>query len=155
MVKCNGPKCNGPKCNGKGKGKRTTRKIKGDEGDTKTVCVIHAAWCGHCQELMDPAGDGKSIWKEAKTLIGDKCQVKEYEESTDKEKIEALQKEKGVTVNGYPTIFKIDKNEKVTYFTGDRTADEIYNFAVGSEQKGGKRKGRKVSPRTKKTWWFW
>jgi hypothetical protein len=103
---------------------------------------------------MEPNEDGTSIWEEAKALIGDKCEVKEYEESKNKDDIETLQQKKGVAVNGYPTIFKIE-NGDVSYFTGDRTADEIYEFAVGSEQKGGKRKGRKVVRRTKKTWWFW
>jgi hypothetical protein len=111
---------------------------------------------------MEPKDDGKSIWQEAKEKIGDKCVVKEYEESENSKEIEDL-KSKGVSVDGYPTIFKMDNGE-VKYFSGDRKAEEIYKFAVGEEssmenkpiQMGGKRK-RKTARRRKsrKSSWFW
>jgi len=138
------------------------RRIKGgsvEPDSSKMTCVIHAAWCGHCQSLMEPKDDGKSIWQEAKEKIGDKCIVKEYEESENSKEIEDL-KSKGVNVDGYPTIFKMD-NGNTQYFKGDRTADEIYKFAVGEGatsnnkpiQMGGKRK-RKTA-RRRKSGWFW
>jgi len=142
------------------------RKIKGGDGepgDDKMTCVIHAAWCGHCQALMEPGEDGKSVWQKAKELIGDKCVVNEYEESANSNEIDGL-KEKGVNVDGYPTIFKME-NGVVSYMTGDRTPEGIYQFATekGTEkeasvpnQEGGKRKRKTVRrKKTKKSWWGW
>lgn len=149
MAKYNGPKYNGPKCNGKGK----TRKMKGGKGDTTLVGIVYKEGCPHCDAIIEPKEDGKSIWEMAEEKIGDNCEVKKYEATKDSEAITTL---KNVTVDGYPTIFKMDKNDRVTYFTVDRTPQKIYEFAVGSEQKGGKRKVRKsVSNKTKRTWWFW
>ena len=143
------------------------RKIKGGDGEPHITCVIHAAWCGHCQALMEPGEDGKSIWQKAKELIGDKCVVKEYEESANSNEIDGL-KEKGVNVDGYPTIFKME-NGVVSYMTGERTPEGIYQFAIGqgtdqgkdqgtekvggTNQSGGKRKRKTV--RRKKSWWGW
>ena len=132
-------------------------KMKGGDKNKDMICVIHAKWCEHCKQLMLPKEN--SLWEEAKKKIGNKCEVKEYEETEHKDKIEEL-KERGVSVDGFPTIFKINKDGKIDYFKKDRTVDEIYKFAVGDEtsggqpiQMGGKRK-RKTARLRKSSWFF-
>jgi hypothetical protein len=138
------------------------RKIKGGDGepsDDKMTCIIHAAWCTHCQAVMEPRNDGKSVWQKAKELIGDKCVVNEYEEIANSNDIDDL-KEKGVNVDGYPTIFKME-NGVITYMKEAPTPEGIYKFATGKEasvpnQEGGKRKRKTVRrKKTKKSWWGW
>ena len=131
--------------------------------ESKTLCIVHAVWCGHCQAMMEQKNeDGKTLWELIKEKIGDKCQMNDYEESENKEKIETLKTEKGLVVDGFPTIFKL-VNDKIEYYQGSRDVDSIVNWTLGNEsinseeiiQKGGKRrrKTRTVKKR-RNTWWF-
>lgn len=150
------------KCLGKSRNKKMTGgNVKEDK--SKDLCIVHAAWCGHCKAMMEEKNeDKKTTWELIKEKIGDKCQTKDYEESKNKEEIEKLKTEKGLVVDGFPTIFKVINN-KIEYYQGSRDADSIVNWALGNEsinneeiiQKGGKRRRKKRTvKKTRNTWWF-
>lgn len=147
-------------------GKSKNQKIVGGNvqgEESKALCVVHAVWCGHCQAMMEQKNeDGKTLWELIKEKIGDKCQLNDYEESKNKEEIEKLKTEKGLVVDGFPTIFKII-NDKIEYYQGSRDADSIVNWVQGNEstkneeiiQKGGKRRRKKRTvKKSRNTWWF-
>ena len=140
------------------------RKMKGGDGDKPIIGVAYSCGCPHCDAIMyddgksgdcnTPLPQPDSIWQKAKNLIGDTCDVKEYPNG------DSIPE--GVNVDGYPTIFKKDK-DGVTYFSEDRTPEKIQEFAIGASssgeppiQTGGKRK-RKTARRRKsrKSGWFW
>lgn len=88
------------------------------------VGKLFAKWCVHCKNL-------ESIWKNMKEELKDKIESKElkiveFEETDDKEKLEDFKKEYPVDIQGgYPTIFKINKEGNITYYSGDRDLESL------------------------------
>ena len=91
------------------------------------VGKVYADWCGHCKSL-------KPEWKKLKTMTPkDRVQFIEIEESEAAKRLQFEKKTKrSLTVNGYPTIFKIHTNKPVEYYTGPRTAQDIRQWILSS-----------------------
>lgn len=127
--------------------KRSTMKKGGRTPETE-VCVVHAVWCGHCKALMEtPDETGKTKWQQVKEKLDGKCIVKDYEQTENKTDIEDLEK-KGLSVRGYPTIFKI-KNGKIEDFTENPDVDAIVNWAMKDKEMMGGRKKKRVQKTNK------
>jgi thiol-disulfide isomerase/thioredoxin len=125
---------------------------------SRTIGLVHAKWCGHCTAL-------KPEWDKMKLEVKGNPEIREIEhgdENRDSEinKInEQITGDKKVEIQGYPTIFKIDKGELQEY-QGERNAKELIKWANDGLQKGGKtktkrrkrnqRKSRKNKKSTKK-----
>ena len=95
---------------------------------------VYADWCGHCKRL-------KPEWKKLKNIVPkDRVQFIEIEES-ESEKRATLEKKvnKKLTVNGFPTIFKIHTSKPIEYYTGPRTANEMRSWILSSSNRKTKR----------------
>jgi hypothetical protein len=86
---------------------------------------IYADWCGHCQSL-------KPEWKKMKKMIKSKSNIQIIEIGEHQtNKIENLKnKFPHIQVNGYPTIFKIQPNKEIEYYTGNRLAFDMKKWAA-------------------------
>lgn len=105
----------------------------------KVVGKLFATWCGHCKTL-DPEWKKmkKSVMKNKKNKD---IQFVEIESENMDNGLTKLNKTFSTNVqlqDGYPTIFKIEKDsKKVEYFNGNRTAEEIMQWSMG-KRKGGR-----------------
>lgn len=110
-----------------------TRKLKASQPKTPTVVgIVHARWCGHCKHLMDsPSSGEKSIWEKTKDAIGNKASIVEIEESEMQHKIPEVNQMHGVqlSVEGFPTIFKIKNGKLHTDFSGERNHENLAKWA--------------------------
>lgn len=100
----------------------------------KIFGLIHANWCGHCQQLMP-------IWKELKTELlnnsnKNKIRIVEIEsEDSDKDyKIDELNNKyilngDKISIEGFPTIFKI-YDGKLEYFSNNRDYETMKNWIL-------------------------
>jgi len=91
------------------------------------VGLIHAKWCGHCQQLMPK-------WNEMKDGINVNHEIMEIEFS-DPEKDNKLmdlnrriQGDKEIYISGYPTVFRIDNKGELEYFEDEREVDTLRDF---------------------------
>ena len=98
------------------------------------VGKLYAEWCMHCKNL-------EPIWKNLKEDLKDKIENKEleiveFEETKDQTKLEEFKlKHPHVEIQGgYPTLFKIDKEGNITYYSGERELEALKNWAIGSSE---------------------
>uniref|UniRef100_A0A6C0DR85 Thioredoxin domain-containing protein n=1 Tax=viral metagenome TaxID=1070528 RepID=A0A6C0DR85_9ZZZZ len=92
------------------------------------VGVIHAEWCGHCQQLMPE-------WKKLEDEYENNNKVKimklEASESNKADELNKLNSQikggKKVEENGYPTIFMI-KGGNLLYNEKDRSVDGLRDW---------------------------
>jgi len=128
---------------------KTIKKMK----EPSTVGLVYAEWCGHCQAF-------KPEWEKFKENIqvnkklSNKITTFEVEDGdvTKDEKIKSINsKIKGgeLSVNGFPTIFKIYKGI-LEYYKGNRDASSLINWASSKQaiHNGGRK--RKTMKRNNK-----
>jgi thiol-disulfide isomerase/thioredoxin len=90
---------------------------------------LYADWCMHCKNL-------EPIWKNLKEDLKDKIENKEleiveFEETKDQSKLEEFKLKHPVEIQGgYPTLFKIDKQGNITYYSGERELEALKNWAT-------------------------
>jgi len=87
---------------------------------------IYANWCGHCQSL-------KPEWNSMKKILQYKnkhIQFVEIEESQQKKLNKFKNKFPKLEINGYPTIFKINANKSIEYYTGNRITNDMKKWAT-------------------------
>jgi len=123
--------------------------------DAVHIVLIHADWCGHCQQFM-PA------WHELEKKIGDKVtmhkvrsgirdeeenaeELREKERKIMQELNSKLSEGKTLSARGFPSIYKIQGGNHEEY-SGPRTVDELSKWATGGKTTGGakKRKSKKA-----------
>lgn len=126
------------------KGKASNKKTQKAKVLGKTpivIGVVHAKWCGHCQQLMD---ENAGAWPQLIEEMKPRNDMEIYTiEDSDQNKDEQLTKlnalinngEK-IQVNGFPTIFKI-KDGQITPHVGGRSIEELKSFAAGTGIIGG------------------
>jgi thioredoxin-like negative regulator of GroEL len=86
------------------------------------VGKVYANWCGHCQTL-------KPVWEKlCSSVKNDNTQFVSFEES-EHDKRTQFEHSNGVklSVNGYPTIFKIS-NRNVDYYSGQRSLEDMLKW---------------------------
>jgi thiol-disulfide isomerase/thioredoxin len=119
---------------------------------TIVVGLIHANWCGHCQQLMPK-------WEEMKKRITVPHEIVEIEDSDPlkQNKIDGLNKriqgDREISVSGYPTVFRIGNGGELEYFEKARETDELvkfFNDSATQKTKKGKTGGKGTKKRTKK-----
>jgi len=109
-------------------------------------------------------------WNEMKNKVGGSVEILEFETTDNEKELKDFQnKHKKLEYSGVPTIFKINGG-KIEYYSGERTADKMADWALGNKSKsekilGGKKtkkgkKGKKIKRsskrKTKKTCcWLW
>jgi hypothetical protein len=87
----------------------------------------------HCKNL-------EPIWKNLKEDLKDKIENKEleiveFEETRDQAKLEEFKMKHPVEIQGgYPTLFKIDKEGNISYYSGERELEALKNWAIGSSE---------------------
>lgn len=115
-----------------GGGLSSTKSSSPSKGGKNIFGIVHAKWCGHCKAIMEPASPSeKSIWEQTKALIGNSAHIEEIEESQIDPKLKQLNEKYGVnlSVNGFPTIFKIKGGKLDTDFSGERTPENLAKWA--------------------------
>ena len=101
------------------------------------VGKIYANWCGHCQSL-------KPEWNKLKLNPRmSRLSFIEIEESQTAKMEQFKKKYPQLQVNGYPTIFKINANKRIEYYSGARTAQEIGQWALQKTANTRKRQFRR------------
>jgi thiol-disulfide isomerase/thioredoxin len=101
------------------------------------IGLIYANWCGHCQSLRPEWKNMKNKIKSSKT--SHKTHFIEIEDSDVKKdsklnKINIhLKKEPKLSVNGYPTIFKVSGGN-LEYYKGERSADKIGQWVHNKQE---------------------
>lgn len=124
------------------KNRRSTRSMRKKRRLTRAVSammpkspvvfgIVHAKWCGHCKHLMDSSSPSdKSIWQKTKDIVGKMANVVEIEESEMAHKLQEFNQKHGVnlSVNGFPTIFKIKNGQLHTDFSGERTPEKLADW---------------------------
>ena len=94
---------------------------------SKTIVgKLYMNGCGHCDALEEP-------WNQMKNKVGGKVTVADDIEAEETDKLDKLNKQHEVNVvvqGGYPTIYKIKKGGKVEYYDGERTEQELVNWAL-------------------------
>jgi thiol-disulfide isomerase/thioredoxin len=105
---------------------------------------IYAKWCGHCKML-------KPEWRKMKDSIRAKMRDQpnilvrfiEIEQVQEQQKVDKINRvylansnEKLSLQGGYPTLFKIE-NGTLTYFDGNRRADDMEKWYTGGEGNSG------------------
>ena len=104
---------------------------------TIIVGKVYADWCGHCQAL-------KPKWEQLKQILPKgRVQTVEIEES-ETDKLSQFEKDhkKTISVNGYPTIFKI-VNNKIEYYSGPREPEDMKRWVLSTPKKKGFRQTRR------------
>jgi len=116
---------------------------------TVVVGLIHANWCGHCQQLMPK-------WEEMKKRITVPHEIMEIEDSDPlkQEKIDGLNKriqgDREISVSGYPTVFRIGNGGELEYFEKARETDDLvkfFNASATQKTKKGKTGGKGTKKR--------
>ena len=122
---------------------------KTENNNEKIFGLIHASWCGHCQQLMP-------VWKELKNDLlnnsnKNKIRIVEIEsEDSDKDyKINELNQKyilngDKIAIEGFPTIFKINGG-KLEYFSNERDYETMKNWILQNPlvKQGGKNKSKR------------
>jgi len=90
------------------------------------ITLFHASWCGHCIKFMR-TWDAMTEDKDSKKIID----FQDHEESSIGNLDESVRTIDGKDVRsfGYPSI-KINVNDKVYVYEGQRTADDIYGSII-------------------------
>jgi hypothetical protein len=109
------------------------------------IGLVYADWCGHCNALK-LKWDNSIVPKllkhpEFNGHIYEKENSKNgslFDRSEDKGRyiFNPDKIHKGIEVNYFPTIFKVE-NERLEYFQGERTEENLYNWAMTRKQQGG------------------
>ena len=127
--------------------------------DHVVIGLIYAEWCPHCKTLVKP--ENQSIWDTIEKSLREnpRFDVRKYEETKDTNEIEALKTNYGVSVNGYPTIYKIEKGgpkytrdgngHRVEYYQGNREVQPMLTWMNGGERMYGGSKRHKSKRRSK------
>lgn len=126
--------------------------------DAVHIVLIHADWCGHCQQFMP-------TWKELEDNIGDKvtmhkvrsgirdeeknaAELRAEEKKIMEELNSKLSEGKTLSARGFPSIYKIQGGNLEEY-SAPRTLDELSKWATGMKTTGGAKKRK--SKKTKKS----
>jgi thiol-disulfide isomerase/thioredoxin len=111
---------------------------------------VYANWCGHCQTLNPEWNKMKSLLKKNPNI-----QFVEIEESQ-KNKLNNLKKKfPQLEINGYPTIFKINKKKQIEYYTGNRIAMDMKKWSIEKNNRSTKKHFRQMNHgKTKKFFEF-
>lgn len=96
---------------------------KSNAGLTK-LYLIHSKGCGHCISMM---GEWEKLKGKVASGNASGLTITDIEASSDEFK--NIKQDLGITIEGFPTIVK-KKNGKTEYYSGARTADEIYKWAT-------------------------
>ena len=94
------------------------------------IGVVYANWCASCQSLMP---DWLKIENNLKNV--NHIKVFSIEETDSQTQINTINNTylqnsmDKLTVNGYPTIFKITNTGVLEYYTGNRQYNELLNWA--------------------------
>ena len=89
---------------------------------------VYANWCGHCQTLAPE-------WNKLKKMLPkNRVQFIDIEEAETEKRTNFEKKHKGLSVNGYPTIFKIHPNRSIEYYSGDRNAIAMKKWALSKNK---------------------
>jgi thiol-disulfide isomerase/thioredoxin len=97
---------------------------EGFAGESKSLIICKASWCGHCKNAMP---DFEKLVSQSPITLSDgsKIDVKMLDDAADKEEIAQY------NVKGYPTIIVLDSNKNRTEYPGKRTYDDILSFLNG------------------------
>lgn len=91
-----------------------------DKNNKHTIVLFFADWCGHCQNL-------KPTWNQMTDKLKSKRNIQLIEvEDTN---MGLVPKKYKKSILGYPTILKFKGGKLVEQFTGNRTLEEISQFA--------------------------
>jgi thiol-disulfide isomerase/thioredoxin len=103
---------------------------------------VYANWCGHCISL-------KPEWQRMKRYIKKYFRHIQFieAESSQINKIENLKNNHNIVANGYPTLFKIQKNGEVEYYKGPRRSSDLIKWATHLHSNKTYRHDRKLSKR--------
>ena len=112
-----------------------------------TVALIHANWCGHCKHMLPE-------WEKMDKQIGKRVDVRTIEQSQMDEKMPELQAlvkgGQNIETGGFPTILKI-VNGRVSYYSGNRTANEMKAWALNMHGGGKRRQTKRQATRRQAT----
>jgi hypothetical protein len=120
-----------------------------------TVGKIYSKNCVHCTNMANE-------WKKMKSHVLKIGGVKVHEFETDKNSVELenykkeLKRKHGVDLmyDGVPTLFKQGGDGKISYYEGERKANEMTKWALDNANEGNKNKmeggKKKRGGRTKK-----
>jgi thiol-disulfide isomerase/thioredoxin len=110
------------------------------------VGKVYANWCGHCQIL-------KPEWAKFKQSIPNgRVQFIEIEESESAKRSNFENKmNTKLNVNGYPTIFKINKKKPVEYYTGPRTAHHMRRWIMTNKKNQKNTTNKRMNKKHRKT----
>jgi thiol-disulfide isomerase/thioredoxin len=126
---------------------------KAHHANKPVVLLLHATWCGHCQQLMPE-------WERMESEINssplrDKVEIVKIE-SADMDaklpKYKAMTHRKDIPMQGYPTIAMIHGGNVKTY-GGERSSEKIKTWissggkSTDNSMFGGKKKQNKKSRR--------
>ena len=118
---------------GKHRNAKVHNKTKKNASST-IVGVVHAHWCGHCQELMPKWKLFKNELKHNKNItvldIEDGDPRKDHKLSRLNVKIN--DKSVRIQANGFPTIFKIQHGH-LEYYSGNRDPVALKQWALASK----------------------
>ena len=115
------------------KSKNQTRSSTG--GPRHTVGLVYNQNCIHCQHLDPEWQKMKKNIKGKLTTEGTKCEIKDFETSQPSYLVEIKKIHSNLLVNGVPTIFKVTSDGKLHYYAGQRTAEELTEWALQASQK--------------------
>jgi glutaredoxin len=105
-----------------------------------SIVRVYAHWCGHCQAM-------NSYWDDIKSKVN----VIDIEEKESEKLNEVNQSLKTpLIVKGYPTIAKI-RNGVASYFTGNRTYEDILKWCLPKKSKSTRKKNKKSKKRKSRT----
>lgn len=119
------------------------------------IGLVHAEWCGHCQEL-------KPKWDVMRTRLQKtpSIEIKEVEVSDTIGLSNLKETHPSLEINGYPTIFKINrvgKDDSIQYYEGAREVDSLVKWAKSPtptntifRNKTGGRRSRRGGRKTRK-----
>jgi thiol-disulfide isomerase/thioredoxin len=93
---------------------------------------VYATWCGYCQQLAPEWSKLKKSLKNIKFVELEEKQInkKHQFEVKNSTSLNLINNKPQLEVNGYPTIFKIQPNQKIEYYNGERTANAIKSWVL-------------------------